>query len=612
MTSDRFDELLAGLLNGDSAPAEIQELLDDAATHPESGRRLVELLRLEPLLIDYAQGDHQGDGFVRRVQQAMRLDGTQQFTEAVLKQLHRRDQVVTSRRKKQVWVTVTLFALAAILLTLGILLWPPSPEPAPELTGTARLKLAAGEAYVLTNGVRTSAVPGQSLAVGQEIRTGSDESLAEVEFSDGTCLKLDSNTCIRLDADDMREASAGRRVFVTEGVILATIARQQAGRPMVIATRLAEVFVKKTRFSLANASDGMHISLESGVVEVKRKRDGKSIRLESGQYALVANEDHSFAPQQQPPRLQAPVVRFPGHADQVRSLAWTPHGNLLASASFDGFTKLWSVEEKALRETFRNEAERCHFVCFSPNGHMLATVVSPKQGKRTDAVVRLWNLQTGQETGSFPAVTGTLPIVAFSADSKVLATVDENRNIQLWDIAEKRLQQMLRMRKGRILSLQFSKDGNQLHAMNEYGTLMTWEIRSGQILSSRELQSYESEKECAAFSTTAQLVATGSKGATVQVWEAATGKLLASLRGHRGQVLSVAFSPSGELLASGSRDQTARVWDIAAARELATCDTHSYVRSLCFAADGNTLVIDGAGGTVNLWNIDSFAGSFRK
>jgi WD40 repeat protein len=51
---------------------------------------------------------------------------------------------------------------------------------------------------------------------------------------------------------------------------------------------------------------------------------------------------------------------------------------------------------------------------------------------------------------------------------------------------------------------------------------------------------------------------------TVRLWDAASGRAVASLAGHSGWVSSAAFSPDGGRIVTASWDNTARVWDIGA------------------------------------------------
>src|SRR5262249_40891531 len=74
---------------------------------------------------------------------------------------------------------------------------------------------------------------------------------------------------------------------------------------------------------------------------------------------------------------------------------------------------------------------------------------------------------------------------------------------------------------------------------------------------------------------------------TLRLWSLATGKELAHLDGHAGEVHAVAFSPDGKVAASGGADRTLRLWDVEKKRLLATIRDHaSTVVSVAFSADG--------------------------
>src|SRR5438874_2825477 len=78
-----------------------------------------------------------------------------------------------------------------------------------------------------------------------------------------------------------------------------------------------------------------------------------------------------------------------------------------------------------------------------------------------------------------------------------------------------------------------------------------------------------------AYSADGLHVATASYDRTAKVWEAATGKELATLAGHNATVEAVAFSLDGKFLATGSYDGTVKLWDWRVSKELLTFARHS-------------------------------------
>lgn len=100
-----------------------------------------------------------------------------------------------------------------------------------------------------------------------------------------------------------------------------------------------------------------------------------------------------------------------------------------------------------------------------------------------------------------------------------------------------------------------------------------------------------------AISPDAKKVAIGHDDGSARIWELASGRLLATFRGHLDAVTSVAFSLDGRTLLSGSFDNTARLWDVATGQADA-------IIGVAFSPDDKFIVVRSRDGTMRQFALD--------
>jgi WD40 repeat protein len=276
------------------------------------------------------------------------------------------------------------------------------------------------------------------------------------------------------------------------------------------------------------------------------------------------------------------VTMLKGHKE-ARTVTLSPDGKLLASAGKG--IQIWDVATGKSIRSVEGPRGQVRALAFSPDGKLLASGASFNGG--VGSAVGLWEVDTLKSAAAAPEGVRGAQTVAFTPDGKTLAfeTAD---TVRLWDVEAGRERAAIRL-EGRYVSIRsvaFSPDGKTL--------AMGFEVSGPK----------DPPKGAVPPGPPAD-------AREITFWDTATGKYTGSIVARGKGTLSLAFSPDGRTLASASRAETMELWDVASKKSLATLETKPWIEELAFSPDGKILAAGCNGGfrgegehVIEFWNVE--------
>lgn len=213
--------------------------------------------------------------------------------------------------------------------------------------------------------------------------------------------------------------------------------------------------------------------------------------------------------------------------------------------------------------------------------------------------------------------------VAFSPDSRLIASGDANGGLSLWDARTGTLVRTLEGHVGEVDLLAFSPDG-QVLASSAYNDnkdaeihnsiVKIWRVADGALLF-KEVQFPSSpvKVNALAFSPKEGMLAIGA-AATVFIVDSSDGHLIHTieaydgttdfLKGHDASITGLAFSPDGEMLATTANDHTVQFWRVNNnwkwVNQTIPLPDQSWMGELVYSPDDKLLI--GGGYPVRFWD----------
>ncbi|MEK6236751.1 MAG: WD40 repeat domain-containing protein, partial [Planctomycetales bacterium] len=337
---------------------------------------------------------------------------------------------------------------------------------------------------------------------------------------------------------------------------------------------------------------------------------------------------------------------FTGHAHRVAAVAFSPDGEQLASASWDGTVNLWNLTSDQPPRVFSAGSGKLHALAFSPHGGSLAAAGEPlaaggddnriliwdlKRAERkpraltglgspvlalayhpngrvlavgdASGAARLWNIATGRVAQDAPQFPLEPRSIALSPNGSLLAIGGRGSSVQGWSLHEAQQQFAFWGHDQGITQVAFAPQGNFLVSASEDRTVKVWDVSAGD--ERHALTGNAAAVTTVAVSPDGRLIASGNANGNVKLWDAASGEKQASWKAHAGQVSQLAFSPDGARLASAG-DKTVNTWSVASGKLLASLDQHAAeITSIAWNPVNSQLVSRCENGELKIWDAES-------
>ncbi|HZZ81146.1 MAG TPA: c-type cytochrome domain-containing protein, partial [Gemmataceae bacterium] len=313
---------------------------------------------------------------------------------------------------------------------------------------------------------------------------------------------------------------------------------------------------------------------QGATASVSAKRDVKFLPLPTGyqpsfaaaitpdgQYAVASRGNRLFVYHVPTAKLAATLVdpNLDGnvaHRDIVRSLAFDPAGDVLASGAFRE-VKLWR------RPRPRELAQCMH-----------------------DAPVHA---------------------VAVSADGKSAATGDEAGRIRIWEIASGKSIREIAAHQAAVTGLAFSADGAAIYSASLDKSLASWTVVDGK---SAGKTTVGQALHGMILANRGASVVTGDAEGNVHIWDGAalrnaSAKPSREIKAHKKIVTALATIPGADAeFLSGGADGFVRRWNVVSGEKIREVDNGAPVMALAVRLDGKQLATAGPD-FVKLWPADA-------
>jgi WD40 repeat protein len=298
-----------------------------------------------------------------------------------------------------------------------------------------------------------------------------------------------------------------------------------------------------------------------------------------------------------------PCQKFEGHTAWLDGAIHLPGGQRMLTCSRDGSLRVWNLKSgKQIGDDWRDGDSGVWTIALSPDGKK---VVSGSE----DGGLRLWNIDTGKVITIWTGHTETVMSVCWSRDGQRVVSGSIDGTVRQWNVKNgETILSPIKIGHNHVYAVVYSPDmttfataGADEPTPGTESIVKIWDAKTGELITTLK---GHTDWVCLAWTPDGNTLISGSSNHLIRKWSTTTWKQIEVLDGHTNVVFGIAISPNGRILASSSLN-TAQLWNLDNSQPITSLHHASTVATVSFSANGKLLATSCDDNKAYTWDVSA-------
>ncbi|GAB2209615.1 hypothetical protein Droror1_Dr00026833 [Drosera rotundifolia] len=256
--------------------------------------------------------------------------------------------------------------------------------------------------------------------------------------------------------------------------------------------------------------------------------------------------------------------------------------------------------EEGAEKVMRHHRDGVSALAMSPNSTCLAS-------GSVDRSVKLYKFPSGEFETNITRFTLPIRTLAFNKSGSMLAAAGDDEGIKLINTIDGTIARVLKGHKRPVTCLAFDPNNEYLASVDSRGTVIYWELCSGDILHNLIDVAPDSGSEMSvmnviSWSPDGEMLAVPGNNNDVIIYDRDTAEKLYSLRGdHSQSVCFLSWSPNGKYLATSGLDKQVLIWDVEHRQDIDRQKLDEKICCMAWKPIRNALAVIDVMGKYGIW-----------